>query len=56
MTRQIAIPHDRLIDRFAEALSECGSIRESARLACCSTDSGRTMFKRIRKRLGPQAR
>lgn len=47
---------ERMIDHFAEVLSECGTIAGAAKALGVTRDYGRTMFKRIRAGLGEQAR
>lgn len=47
---------ERTIDRFAEALSETGSVAKSARATDIKYEYGRALLKRIRAKLGEQAR
>lgn len=45
----------RVIDRFAEALSECGSVPMAASMLGINRDYANSLFATIRKELGPQA-
>ena len=50
-------PHDeRTIERFAEALSECGKVAVASRQIGITPDYGRVLLKRIKARMGDQAR
>ncbi len=46
---------ERMIDLFADALAECGTVALAAKALGITRDYGRTMFKRIRAALGEQA-
>ncbi|HSE73956.1 MAG TPA: hypothetical protein VLB05_05540 [Dongiaceae bacterium] len=46
----------RVIDRFAEALAECGDVRTAAQAIGIKRDYATALFARIRKELGAQAR
>lgn len=43
------------MDRFAEALAECGDVPTAAAQLGINRDYANAMFAKIRKRLGPQA-
>lgn len=45
----------RTIDRFAEALSECGDVPTAARKLGLNRDYANSLFAKIRKELGSQA-
>jgi sirohydrochlorin ferrochelatase len=45
----------RVIDRFAQALSECGDVPTAAENLGLNRDYANSLFARIRKDLGPQA-
>lgn len=46
----------RVIDRFAEALSEDGDVATAAARLGINRDYANSLFAMIRKELGPQAR
>lgn len=46
----------RVIDRFAEALSECGDVQIAAAQLGLNRDYANSLFALIRKELGPQAK
>lgn len=46
---------ERVIDLFAEALSEHGEITPASAAIGISRDYGKRLFLQIRKELGPQA-
>jgi hypothetical protein len=46
----------RVIDHFAEALSECGDVPTAAAQLGLNPDYANSLFARIRKELGAQAR
>jgi hypothetical protein len=45
----------RVIDRFAEALANCGDVHVAAEQLGLNRDYANSLFARIRKELGPQA-
>jgi hypothetical protein len=45
----------RIIDRFAEALSECGDVQTAAAQLGLNRDYANSLFALIRKQLGQQA-
>jgi sirohydrochlorin ferrochelatase len=46
----------RVIDRFAEALAELGSVPAAAEHLGLNRDYANSLFATIRKQLGPQAK
>jgi len=46
---------ERVIDRFAEELAECGDVSTAAERLGLNRDYANSPFSRIRKELGPQA-
>lgn len=46
---------ERMIDLFAEALSELGGITAASKAIGINPDYGKRMFFQIRRELGPQA-
>lgn len=47
---------ERMVDLFAEAISQTGEITSAAQLLGITRDYGKTLFRRIRIELGEQAR
>ena len=45
----------RVIDRFAEALAECGDVQAAADQLGLNRDYANSLLALIRKQLGPQA-